>query len=143
MANNSLFDFLENEYQGEVLKTKLGGWLKKAEPFRGKKIIAYHKNWAYFIETFGLEIMGYIEPKPGIPPSTAYLAKVLESLQHQSANAILVANYQSPKPSLWLQKRTGIPVVKLPYTVGGADGVDDLFALFDITLKQLNAGTKP
>ena len=121
----------------------IANWEQQAQPLRNVRVVTQHKSWAYLLDWLDMQEVARLEPKPGIPPSTAYLAKVLEPLQHQSANAILVANYQSPKPSLWLQKRTGIPVIKLPYTVGGADGVDDLFALFDITLKQLNAGTAP
>ena len=69
LGNATLFSFLEKDYKDGKLIDLLGGWLKKALPFRGKKIVAYHKNWAYFTDTFGLEVIGYIEPKPGIPPS--------------------------------------------------------------------------
>ena len=76
LENKTLFTFLENSYEGGKLIDQLGGWLKEAFHFRGKKIIAYHKNWAYFAETFGLEIIGYIEPKPGIPPSAKHVQQM-------------------------------------------------------------------
>jgi len=95
------------------------------------------------LDWLGMQEVAQLEPKPGIPPTTAYLGQVLESLQHQSANAILVANYQSPKPAKWLQQRTGIPIIMLPYTIGGSNNADNLFQLFDTTLEQLQTGVNP
>ena len=104
-------------------------------------MVTQHKSWAYLLDWLTMQEVARLEPKPGIPPSTAFLGQVLESLQQQSANAILVANYQSSKPAKWLQQRTGIPIITLPYTIGGSDDVDNLFRLFDVTLEQLKAGT--
>ncbi|NLI48332.1 MAG: zinc ABC transporter solute-binding protein [Acidobacteria bacterium] len=67
-----LFSFLENkQYHGQPLSARLGGWMKAAEPLRGLKIVAYHKNISYFAELFNIEIVDYLEPKPGIPPPRA------------------------------------------------------------------------
>ena len=67
---NELIDYLKKKGTYD----KLGGWLKKAEPLRGLKIITYHKTWIYFADRFGLDIRAEIEEKPGIPPSQDYLA---------------------------------------------------------------------
>jgi len=128
-------DFL-NRWQQAIQQ-----WEQQAGAIRKLRVVTQHKSWAYLIDWLDMQEVARLEPKPGIPPSSAYLAKVLESLQHQSANAILVANYQGPKPAKWLQQRTGIPVVTLPYTIGGTDKVGDLFQLFDVTLEQLLTGT--
>jgi len=118
-------------------------WEQQAISLRNLRVVTQHKSWAYLLDWLGMQEISRLEPKPGIPPSTAYLGQVLESLQHQSANAILVANYQGPKPAKWLQQRTGIPIITLPYTIGGSNEVDNLFRLFDVTLEQLKAGTTP
>jgi len=130
-------DFL-NRWQQAIER-----WEQQAKTLRNLRVVTQHKSWAYLLDWLGMQEVARLEPKPGIPPSTAYLGQVLESLQHQTANAILVANYQSPKPAKWLQQRTGIPIITLPYTVGGSDEANNLFRLFDVTLQQLKAGTKP
>ena len=118
-------------------------WEDRAESLRNLRVVTQHKSWTYLLDWLGMQEVARLEPKPGIPPSTAYLAQVLESLQHQSANIILVANYQNPKPATWLQQRSDIPIVKLPYTIGGTNEVNDLFRLFDVTLELLTAGATP
>ena len=130
-------DFL-NRWQKAITR-----WELQAKPLRNLRVVTQHKSWAYLLDWLDMQEVARLEPKPGIPPSTAYLGQVLETLQHQSAKAILVANYQSPKPAKWLQQRTGIPIITLPYTVGGSDEANNLFRLFDVTLQQLKAGTRP
>jgi zinc/manganese transport system substrate-binding protein len=78
-----------------------------------------------------------LEPKPGIEPTTSHLAEVLATLQRQPAKMILRAAYQGDRPSQWLAERAKIPVVTLPFTVGGTEGARDLFGLFDDTLARL------
>ncbi|UCG27774.1 MAG: zinc ABC transporter substrate-binding protein, partial [Bacteroidales bacterium] len=97
LDNKTLFEFLENIHEGEKLINHLGGWLKDALPFRGKKVVAYHKNWAYFAETFGLEIIGYIEPKPGIPPSAKHVQHMIQLIKDQNIKLMLVASYFEKK----------------------------------------------
>jgi len=118
-------------------------WEQQAQSLRNLRVVTQHKSWAYLLDWLHIQEVARLEPKPGIPPSSAYLGKVLQSLKHQSAHAILVANYQSPKPAKWLQQRTGIPIITLPYTVGGSDEANNLFRLFDVTLEQLKTGTTP
>ena len=118
-------------------------WQQQAKPLRGLHVVTQHKSWAYLLDWLHMQEVARLEPKPGIPPSTAYLSQVLETLQHQPAKAILIANYQNPKPAKWLQQRSGTPLVTLPYTVGGTIDADNLFRLFEVTLEQLNAGTTP
>jgi len=93
LQNKTLFTFLEREYEGTKLIDRLGGWLKKALPFRGTRVMAYHKNWIYFTDTFGLEIIGYIEPKPGIPPSAKHVQNMIKLVKDQNIKLMLVASY--------------------------------------------------
>ncbi len=138
LENNTLFTFLDREYQGEKLIEKLGGWLKEALPFRGKKVIAYHKNWAYFAETFGLEIVGYIEPKPGIPPSAKHVQNMIRLINDQQIKLMLVASYFEKKSSQMIEDKTGIKALYLPLFVEGIPGIRDNFQLVDYWIVQIN-----
>jgi zinc/manganese transport system substrate-binding protein len=133
----TLFDFLEGEYQGEKLLNKLGGWIAKALPFRRKEIIAYHKNWSYFAKDFGLTIRGYIEVKPGIPPTPKHVENIINLIKDNNLDLMLVASYfERRKPSTIAQK-TGIIPLFLPVSVGGLPEVTDNFKLMDYWIDQI------
>ena len=138
LENKTLYTFLEKEYQGEILVNKLGGWLKKAEPFRGKKIIAYHKNWAYFTKIFDLEIVGYIEPKPGIPPSAKHVQHMIQTIKNQGIKMMLVASYFEKKSPQSIADKTGIEAVYLPLFVKALPEINDNFQLVDYWIDQIN-----
>ena len=138
LKNNTLFDFLENDYQGEKLISKLGGWLKKALPFRGKKIVAYHKNWIYFTSTFGLNIVDYIEPKPGIPPSAKHVQNMIRKIKEQDIKLMLVASYFEKKSPQMIEEKTGIKALYLPMFVEGIQSINNNFELIDYWIDQIN-----
>ena len=135
----TLFDFLESEYQGEKLVNKLGGWLKKALPFRGKEIITYHKNWAYFAKDFGLTVLGYIEPKPGIPPSPKHVEAMIQLIADRNIDLMLVASYFERRKPTTIAERTGIEALFLPVSVGAIPDIVDNFSLMDYWIDQINA----
>jgi len=137
LENKTLFTFLDKEYQGGLLADRLGGWLKQALPFRGKKVVAYHKNWAYFADTFGLEIIGYIEPKPGIPPSAKHVQHMIRQIKDQGIELMLVASYFEKKSPQMIEAKTGIKALFLPLFVGGIPEVTDNFALVDYWIEQI------
>ena len=142
LANKTLFTFLEKEYEGGKLIDKLGGWLKKALPFRGKKIVAYHKNWIYFTDTFGLENVGYIEPKPGIPPSAKHVQHMIQLIKEQKIAVMLVANYFEKNTALMIENKTGVKALFLPIFVHGSPEATDNFKLVDYWIDQINAHIK-
>lgn len=142
LENKTLFTFLENSYEGGKLIDHLGGWLKEALPFRGKKVVAYHKNWAYFAETFGLNIIGYIEPKPGIPPSAKHVQTMVQMIQDQNIKLMLVASYFEKKSPQMIEDKTGIKALYLPLFVQGVPGINDNFQLVDYWIAQINANIK-
>jgi zinc/manganese transport system substrate-binding protein len=78
-----------------------------------------------------------LEPKPGIPPSSAHLAELLAQLTPNPPAAVVRTPYANEKPSLWLAERLGVPGFELPYTIGGAEGTGDLFGLYEVTLTRL------
>ena len=136
----TIFDFLEKEYEGEKLIVKLGGWLKEGLPFRGKKVIAYHKNWAYFVRDFGLRVIDYIEPKPGIPPSAKHVKEIVDMVRTQNIELMLVATYFEKNSSRMIEERTGIKAVFLPISVGGISEATDNFALVDYWIARIKEG---
>lgn len=142
LENKTLFTFLENSYEGGKLIDHLGGWLKEALPFRGKKVVAYHKNWAYFAETFGLNVIGYIEPKPGIPPSAKHVQTIIQMIKDQNIKLMLVASYFEKKSPQMIEDKTGIKALYLPLFVQGVPGINDNFQLVDYWIEQINANIK-
>ena len=113
-------------------------WDTRAQPLRGKRTVAYHKSWAYLNAWLGLVELATLEPVPGVPPTATHLADILAQLEASgSADFIIFAPYQSPKPGQWLADRTKIPLVMLPMTVGGSDSTETLFDLFNDILNQL------
>lgn len=122
-------------------KKRIAEWEALASSLRGKKVIVHHKSWSYLVDWLGIEVVGDLEPKPGLPPTSRHLASLLERTQNSGVDYILVANYQDPKASEWLSKRSNIPVLRLPFTVGGSSDSKDLASLYESVLGALvNAG---
>jgi zinc/manganese transport system substrate-binding protein len=114
-------------------------WEGQAKPLRGAAVVVHHRDFAYLLAWLGMREAGSLEPKPGIPPSSASLAELLAALKRSPARAIVRAAYNDARPAEWLAQRAAIPVVTLAYTVGGTEKAKDLFALYDDTLERLLA----
>jgi zinc/manganese transport system substrate-binding protein len=117
-------------------------WEAKAAPLKGRKIVVHHISWVYLNTWLGMTQIGALEPRPGVPPTSAHLASLISTAKSQGAYAIISAAYQDQKPAQWLSERTGVPVVVLPYTVGGDAQSKDLFGLFDSTIDKLLGAAK-
>ncbi|OUS09796.1 zinc ABC transporter substrate-binding protein [Gammaproteobacteria bacterium 53_120_T64] len=109
-------------------------WEKQTLELRGKRIVVNHNNWIYLERWLGLERLAVLESRPGIPPSSSHLAKVLAQLKQKPADMILYASYQNNKPALWLSKKTGLPVVGLAFSPSDKE---NLIQWFDRALHQL------
>ena len=112
-------------------------WETKAAPLKGKKVIAYHSNFRYLFDWIGIEQVGDLEPKPGLPPSSSHLASLLKRAEAGDIMAIIVASYQSERGAEWLGERANLPVQVLPMSVGGNDQSQDLFTLYDSAIDLL------
>ena len=133
-----LIDFLNaNKLEGEPLIEKLGGWMKKMLPLRGRPIVVYHKNWSYLLELFGLEEAATIESKPGIPPSAKHVTELVTMMREKDIGIILAANCSDEQKVKVVAGRTGAEAVIVPLYVGGVKGADDYFALVDYWLEKL------
>ncbi len=123
---------------------KISEWEALAAPLKGVKVVAHHKSFSYLFDWLGIEEVNNLEPNPGIPPSAAYLNKLMTELKTKPASMILAANYQTKRPAEWLSERTGYPIAILPGTVGGIEGTDTLESLYptviDRLLKTMKAG---
>ncbi len=119
---------------------KLVEWKKKLEPFRDAKIVTYHKDFVYLAERFDLEIVEELEPKPGIAPSPAHLAKVVSTMQAKKAYVILVQPYQNRKTAETVARQTGATVLDVPQQPGAVPNTATYFELMDHLVSTLAAG---
>jgi ABC-type Zn uptake system ZnuABC Zn-binding protein ZnuA len=136
--NGNLIDFLSSKsYKNKKLIDFLGGWMKAGMIFRNKKIVCYHKNWIYFEKMFGITVIGYVEPKPGIPPSPKHVEELVQDMKKNNIRVLMAANYFSePKVEEICEKVGAIPVM-VPMGVGGASGTDNVFMLVDYWIEHL------
>jgi zinc/manganese transport system substrate-binding protein len=117
-------------------------WDAAAAALKGTPVVVIHKDQAYLARWLGLNQVAAIEPKPGVPPSAGYLAELVGTLSANRPKMILRNAYNDPKAADWLAQKIGVPVVTLPFSVGGTPEAKDLFGLFDDTLRRLQAAAK-
>jgi zinc/manganese transport system substrate-binding protein len=117
-------------------------WESQAMPLKGVGVVVIHRDQAYLCHWLGLKELAAIEPKPGVPPSAGYLAELVTKLAATPPRMILRNAYNDPKAATWLAERVHVPVVMLPYTVGGTPDAKDLFGLFDDTVSRLLGALK-
>jgi zinc/manganese transport system substrate-binding protein len=119
----------------ERVKDKEKQW--HAVPLQGKKFIAYHKYFEYLANEFGFTILGYMEPKPGIPPSAAHIEELIETMKLAKPSGILISPAYSLHEAESLSAKTGVKVIVLPHDVGSMDGTDDLISFWDKIIASL------
>jgi len=112
-------------------------WETSALSLAGLRLASHHRSFSYLANWLDLDIVATLESKPGIPPSGAQLAALLEKLSPNPPVGVVRTPYENEKPSMWLSERLNIPDRKLPYTIAGSEAVIDLFTLFDETLRIL------
>jgi zinc/manganese transport system substrate-binding protein len=140
-GNATYYESRSKDFQGRWAQA-ISRWEKDAAPLKGLRIVPYHKNTVYLSHWLGMIEVMYMEPKPGIPPSTGHLSDMVARLQAEPADAVIRTAYQDPKAAEWLSEKTRIPIVELPYTVGGTAAAKDLFGLFDDSIARLKAVKK-
>jgi len=140
-ANAELYRTRAAQFE-ERWRAAIARWQREAAPLKGMPVVVYHKDFSYFLNWSGMREAGALEPKPGIPPTPAHLAELVERMKRDPAKAIVYSAYSSPKPAEFLSERTGIPSVMMPFTVGGTDRARDLYGLFDDTIERLLKAAK-
>ena len=121
----------------ERWNTFIAHWERQGRILKNTNVIVYHKNWAYLTDWLNINIVASLEPKPGLPPTTSHLSSLLQTIKDRKVQAILVAPFESDKAAQWLSERSNVPILHLPYTVGGNDKSDTLQNLFEDTLSSL------
>ena len=112
-------------------------WDTAMKPFKGTKVVTYHRSWPNFTDRFGLDVIGYVEPKPGVPPSPAHTLGLITEMKHQQVKVIIIEPYFDTKTPKQIASQTGAQVLTLAPSVGGLPGTDDYIKLFDFNINLL------
>jgi ABC-type Zn uptake system ZnuABC Zn-binding protein ZnuA len=112
-------------------------WEEQMRPFRGRKVVTYHRSWPNFAKYFGLEVVGYVEPRPGIPPSPRHTLELIQLMKRDQVKVLIVEPYFDLKTPDSVARETGAKLVVLLPSVGGEKGVTDYFKLFDYDVALL------
>ena len=140
-ANAAYYQARGNDFQTRWQQA-ITRWEAAAAPLKGVPVVVIHMDQRYLTRWLGLNQVAAIEPKPGVPPSAGYLGQLVAKLSADKPKMILRNAYNDPKAADWLSGKIGVPVVLLPFSVGGTPGAKDLFGLFDDTLNRLLAANK-
>jgi ABC-type Zn uptake system ZnuABC Zn-binding protein ZnuA len=134
--NDESYDKGFQEFQ-TALQAKMDQWRESAAALAGKEIITYHNSWPYFALAFGIEVAGFVEPKPGIEPTASHTAQLITLMNTRGIKVIGKEPYFSDRTPKSIARQTDAQIVDLPTSVGGVKDATDYFALFDALLGAL------
>ena len=117
-------------------------WDAAMAPYKGTKIVTYHRSWPNFVERFGLDVIGYVEPKPGIPPSPSHTLELIDEMKRQNVKVILVEPYFDLKTPQSIANQVGAKVLVLAPSVGGTKEATDYIQLFEYDVNLLASTLK-
>jgi zinc/manganese transport system substrate-binding protein len=112
-------------------------WLAETAPYAGRKVVTYHRSWPNFADHFHLIVAGYVEPRPGIPPSPQHTVELIQQMKRDNIKVIVVEPYFDLKTPNAIARETGGQVIVLPPSVGGEKEITDYFKLFDYDIAKL------
>ena len=124
------------------LDQKIIAWKQTMAPHKGTRVVTYHKSFDYFAARFGLEIVGQLEPKPGIEPSPTHINGLIPVMKDKKVRLILIETFRARRTPEYTANATGAKVVVLPESVGGHEKVRDYFELFDYAVEQIDTALK-
>lgn len=136
----ALIDAVEQHRLPELLGADVGkvaGWLGALAPYAGTKVVCDHDLWPYFAQRFGLRVVGFLEPKPGVPPTTRHLAEVIETMKAQQVKAILTVPYFDARHAAFVSGQTAAAVATLAHQVGATPDSGDYLAMVDHNVRAL------
>jgi ABC-type Zn uptake system ZnuABC Zn-binding protein ZnuA len=125
--------FLESQGQ----RTQLSGWLGQMLPHRGAEVVDDHDQWPYFAARFGIEMMGHMEPKPGVPPTTKHLGELVVRMRAANVPVIITSAYYDPRHAQFLASQTDAEVVPLANEAGAQAGTNDYLSMVDYNVRRL------
>ena len=112
-------------------------------PFRGTKVVSYHKSFDYFFTRFGLELAGTIEARPGLEPSASYINNLIQQLKGAGVKLVIIEPYRPRKTPEYVAQAIGAKLLILPEKVDGNARVKDALSLFDYDVNQITAALTP
>jgi zinc/manganese transport system substrate-binding protein len=141
--NASTYDSNEKTFEAK-LNAAEQGWASDLASIKGKPVVAWHTSWRYFAEYNKMNIVAFMEPKPGVPPSPSHLYEVIQTVKRTGAKAIIMEPFYDRKVADLVAKQTGIKVLMLPPSVGGIRGanVNDYVSLMKYDISQLAAALR-
>lgn len=117
-------------------------WAPLTARIRGKPVVAWHTSWRYLAEYTGMNIVAFMEPKPGVPPSPAHVAGVVQTIKRTGARVIIMEPWYERRMADFVARNTGATVLVLPPSVGGQRGLDDYVAVMSNAIEQLAAAVQ-
>lgn len=126
----------------DTIDAKVGQWMEQLKPYRGTKVIAYHNEWPYFEQRFGLKIVDFLEPKPGIPPTPSQLAKIINTMKRENITIVINSPYFTAESAELVARNTGGKVVTLATSVGAYPTIKTYTDLFDYNVQQILSAIK-
>jgi zinc/manganese transport system substrate-binding protein len=117
-------------------------WLAAMAPYKGLKVVTYHRSYTNFADRFGLDVVGYVDPRPGIPPSAQHTRDLLNEMKRQNVKLLLVEPYFDLKTPNAIGRETGARVLVIPSSVGGHEAIGDYFQLFDHNVREITGAAR-
>lgn len=140
-ANAAAYQANEKKFE-TTIDAKLQEWGAAMLPFRGQNVAAYHDDWLYFANRFGLQINIFIEPKPGVPPSPSHLVEVIASMRANHTKAILVEPYHNRKNAEKVASSTGAQVVDMAQYPGALPNTGTYVQMIDVLVSRISSALK-
>jgi len=135
-ADRAYFQMRLDDFQKRLTEAEKR-WTASMAPFKGAKVVTYHQSFSNFADHFGIVVAGYVEPRPGIPPSPQHTLDLENQMKQQNIKIVLVEPYFDAKTPNAIGRDTGAQVLVMPPSVGGVKGTEDYFKLFDYDIAQL------
>lgn len=126
----------------EQLEAKLGEWTRALAPYKGTKVVTYHKSFDYLLERFGFELVGTIEPRPGLEPSPTHINALIPKAREAGVRLVIIEPNRPRRTPQRVAEGVGAKLVVLPIMVNGAEAATNYVSLFDYTVGQLSAALK-
>jgi zinc/manganese transport system substrate-binding protein len=133
---DNLNDFIKR------LDQKLSEWEKTLAPYHGTKVVTYHKTFSYLAQRFNMEVIGTLEPKPGIPPSPSHINNLISMMKSEDVKLIIIEDFREQKTPEFVAAKTGGKLVVLPIMVGGQKETKDYISLFGYNINQIVSALK-
>jgi ABC-type Zn uptake system ZnuABC Zn-binding protein ZnuA len=124
------------------IDTKMAEWTSLMKPLKGTKLVTYHTSFSYFVERFGLSVVGYVEPKPGIPPTPSHSTELIQLMRSAGVKIVGLEQYYEDNTPGQIAKIAGAKLVRLSTSVGGLEGTDDYLHLIDYNIRTIVSAAK-